>query len=110
MYWADAASSFGIGPLNPVSLQYMTHEVLVGMIREVQSVEVFTAARSLQAREAEEQASSLAGEHILPLLGRHSSFAGCKLFLFLTQPGKLFQVEGACSVQLLLLSSSFART
>ena len=55
MYWADAASSFGIGPLNPVSLQYTTPELLIGMIREVQSAEVVAAAKALQAREREEQ-------------------------------------------------------
>lgn len=57
MYWADAASGFGIGPLNPVSLQDITHEILVGMIREVHSAEVVSSARSLQAREREEQES-----------------------------------------------------
>lgn len=79
MYWADAASSFGIGPLNPVSLQYTTPELLIGMIREVQSAEVVAAAKALQAREREEQASSLTGEHIMSSICRLGSFAGVNL-------------------------------
>jgi UDP:flavonoid glycosyltransferase YjiC (YdhE family) len=65
MYWADAASSFGIGPLNPVSLQHITHEILVGMIREVQSAEVASAAQKLQAREREEQSSAIYGKYVV---------------------------------------------
>ena len=79
MYWADAASSFGIGPLNPVSLQYTTPEVLIGMIREVQSADVVAAAKALQAREREEQASSLTGEHMKSSICRLGSFARVNL-------------------------------